>query len=130
MARSAAQAARGREGAHAAQRRRCEAETEAAVGSDRQGVSIRDRRGQSLAGRPLPRALTAPSVSLHVWARLHGGLPGLLGDRRRLRRPGSPLGQPRRHTFSGVAGASREAAGVQAADGVDVPLGIIARERL
>ena len=130
MARSAAQAARGGEGAHATQRRPCAAAAEAAVGSDRQGVSIRDRRGQSLAGRPLPRALTAPRVSLHVRTRLHGGVSGLLGDRRRLRRLGSPPSQPRRHIFSGVAGASSEVAGVQAADGMDVPLSILARERL
>src|SRR6266581_989868 len=32
--------------------------------------------------------------------------------------------------FGGVAGASREAAGVQAADGVDVSLGVLARQRL
>jgi len=130
VAHSPLQAAGGGEGAHTAQRRPCPAEAEAAVGSDRQGVSIRHRRGQRLAGRPLPRALTAPCISLHVRARLHGGMSGLLGDRRRLRRLGSPPGQPRRHTFSGVARASREAAGVQAAYGVDVSLGIIARQRL
>ena len=80
MARGTAQAARGREGAHATERRHCPAAAEAAVGSHRQGVSIRDRRGQSFAGRPLPRTLTAPRVSLHVRARLHGGVSGLLGD--------------------------------------------------
>src|SRR5262249_44071080 len=39
-------------------------------------------------------------------------------------------GPPRRHAVGGVAGAAREAAGVQAADGVDVSLGILARRRL
>jgi predicted dithiol-disulfide oxidoreductase (DUF899 family) len=50
------------------------------VGSDRQGVSIRDRRGERLAGRPFPRALAAPRLPLHVRARLHRRLPILLGD--------------------------------------------------
>ena len=75
MARSAARAARGGEGANAAQRRAGAAAAGAAVGSDRQGVSIRDRRGERLAGRPLPRALAAPRLPLHVRARLHGGCP-------------------------------------------------------
>src|SRR2546430_7380074 len=35
-----------------------------------------------------------------------------------------------RSAFGGVAGASREAAGVQAADGVDVSVGVLARQRL
>jgi predicted dithiol-disulfide oxidoreductase (DUF899 family) len=81
MARRAARAARGGEGAHAAQRRAgAAAAAGTAVGSNRQGVSIRDRRGECLAGRPLPRALATPSLPLHVRARLHGRLPSLLGD--------------------------------------------------
>ena len=44
---------------------------------------------------------------------------------RRLRR--APR-EPRRHAFGGVAGAAREAAGVQAADGMDVPLGVFVRQ--
>ena len=39
-------------------------------------------------------------------------------------------GPPRRHALGGVAGAAREAAGVQAADGVDVSLGVLVRRRL
>src|SRR5437773_3446669 len=113
MARRAARAARGGEGAHAAQRRAGAAAAGAAVGSDRQGVSIRDRRGERLAGRPLPRALAAPRLPLHVRARLHGGVSALLGHRGRVRRLRRPLGQPRRHALGGVAGAAREAAGVQ-----------------
>src|SRR4029077_7132616 len=74
MARSAARAARGREGAHAAQRRTGAAAAGAAMGSDRQGVSIRDRRRERLAGGPLPRALAAPRLPVHVRARLHGGV--------------------------------------------------------
>src|ERR1700719_738144 len=78
MARRAARAARGGEGAHAAQRRAGAAAAGAAVGSDRQGVSIRDRRGKRLAGRPLPRALAAPRLTLHVRARLRGRVSVLL----------------------------------------------------
>ena len=75
MACSAARAARGGEGADAAQRRAGAAAAGAAVGSNRQGVSIRDRRRKRLAGGPLPRALAAPRLPLHVRARLHGGCP-------------------------------------------------------
>src|SRR5262249_15133963 len=68
VARRAAPAARGGEGATAARGRAGAAATGAAVGSDRQGVSIRDRRGERLAGRPLPGALAAPRLPLHVRA--------------------------------------------------------------
>ena len=121
VARSPPRAAQGGEGANAAQRRAGAATAGAAVGSPRQGVPIRDRRGHRLAARPLPRALAAPRLPLHVRARLQGGVSGLLDHRgwvRRLRR--SP-GQPRRDALGGVAGAAREAAGVQAADGWNFP---------
>ena len=130
MACGPARAAQGREGADAAQRRAGAAAAGAAVGSNRQGVPIRDRRGQRLAGRPLQRTLAAPRLPLHVRARLHGGVSVLLGDRGRVRRLRRPPGEPRRHAFGGVARAAREAAGVQAADGVDVSLGVLARQRL
>ena len=97
MARSTARDARGGEGAHAAQRRAGAAAAGTAVGSDRQGVSIRDRRGERLAGRPLPGALAAPYLPLHVRARLHRRLPILLGDCGWLQRIRRPPGQPRRH---------------------------------
>src|SRR5215470_16019512 len=130
MARGAARAAQGREGAHAAQRRAGATTPGAAVGSHRQAVSIRDRRGKRLAGRPLPRTLTAPRLSLHVRARLRGGVCNLLDDRRRVQRLRRPPGQPRRHAFGGVAGAAREAAGVQTADGLELPVDVLARQRL
>ena len=76
------------------------------------------------------RALAAPRLPLHVRARLHGGVSVLLGDRGRVQRLRRAPGQPRRHAFGGVAGAAREAAGVQAADGLDVSLGVLARQRL
>jgi hypothetical protein len=130
MARCANRAARGREGAHAAQRRAGAAAAGTAVGSDLQGLSIRDRRGERLAGRPLPRALATPRLPLHVRARLHRRLPILLSDRGWLQRVRRPPGQPRRHSIGGVPGASHEAAGVQAANGVDIYLGVLARQRL
>ena len=83
----------------------------------------------SLRG-PLPGPLAAPRLSLHVRARLQGGLPVLLGDRRRLQRHRRAPGEPRRDALGGVAGAAREAAGVQAADGLDLSLGVVARQRL
>ena len=54
----------------------------------------------------------------------------LLPDRGRLQRLRSPPSQPRCHTYSGVAGSSLKVPGLQVADGVDVPLGVIAWERL
>ena len=72
------------------------------MGSDRQGVSIRDRRGERLAERPLSRTLAAPRLPLHVRARLHGGVSALLGDCGRVRRLRRPPGQPRRHACGGV----------------------------
>ncbi len=125
-----ARAAQGGEGANAAQRRAGAAAAGVAVGSDRQGVSIRHRRGERLAGRPLSRALAAPHLPLHVRARIHGGVSVLLGDRGRVQRLRRPPGQPRRHAFGGVAGSVRETAGVQAADGLELPLGVLARRGL
>ena len=130
MARGAARTAQGREGAHAAQRRAGSAAAGIAVGSDRQGVSIRNRRRERLLGGPLPRALAAAHLPLHVRAGLHGGVSVLLRDRGRIRRLRRPPGQPRRHAVCRIAGASREAAGVQAADAVDVSLGLFLRRRL
>src|SRR5436309_10077934 len=54
----------------------------------------------------------------------------LLDDRRRVRRLRRAPGQSRRRAFGGVAGGGCEGAGVQAADGVDVPLGVLVRQRL
>ena len=76
------------------------------------------------------RALAAPRLPLHVWARLQGGMSVLLGDRRRLRRLRRSSREPRRHALGGVAGAARQAAGLQAADGVVVSLGVLAQRRL
>src|SRR5215207_8371932 len=64
MARSAARAAGGGKGADAAQRRAGAAATGAAVGSGRQGISSRHRRGERLAGGPVRWALAAPRLPL------------------------------------------------------------------
>src|SRR6185436_7870104 len=84
MARGSTRAAPGGEGAYAPQRRVGTEAARATVGSDRQGISLRHRRRERLAGRSLPRPLTASRVSLHVRARLRRGLPILLEYRRRL----------------------------------------------
>ena len=97
------------------------------MGAHRQGLSLRHRRRQRLAGRSVPRALAAAGLSLHVRARLQGGLPVLLGDRRRLQRLRGASGEPRRHALGGVARAAREAAGLQAAHGLDVSVGVLVR---
>ena len=83
--------------------------------------------GRRVSGRPLPGALAAPRLPLHVRARVHGGMPGLLVDRRRLQRLRRPPREPRRDARRGVAGAAREAPGVQAADGLELPMGVVAR---
>jgi len=98
----------------------CPAAARAAWVVSTRSIDSRPTRGAPRGG-PLPRALAAPRLSLHVRARLQGGVSVLLGDRGRVQRL-------RRHLptttscFGGVASASREAAGVQAADGVDVSL--------
>jgi hypothetical protein len=47
----------------------------AAVGSNRQGLPFRIRRGNSIPGRSLQRTLAAPRLSLHVRSRVLGRLP-------------------------------------------------------
>ena len=72
----------------------------------------------SAAGGSVRRALAASRLP-PVRAGLQGGMPVLLGHRRvqLLRRP---PGKPRCRVLGGVAGANREAAGIPAADGLDV----------
>ena len=130
MAGRPAGAARGREGADAAQRRAGPAPAGAAVGPDRRGVPLRDRPGPGVTRRSLRRPLAAARLPLHVRARVHGRVPVLLGDRGRLQRLGRPPRESRRHAVRGVAGPARETAGVQAADGLELPLGVLVRQRL
>ena len=58
------------------------------------------------------------------------GCPSLLGDRGRLQRLRCSPRPSRRHALCGVAGSARETAGVQAADGLELPLGVFVRQRL
>jgi predicted dithiol-disulfide oxidoreductase (DUF899 family) len=94
-----ARAARGGEGAHAAQRRAGAAAAGAAVGADRQGVPLRDRRGERLAGGPLPGR-----SQLLVYHFMFG--PDYTAGVRPARRSrtGStvrrPPGEPRRHALA------------------------------
>src|SRR5262245_8451792 len=135
MDRSPARVARGGERVNAAQRRAGKAAAGTAVGSDRQGVSIRDRRGERLAGRPLPRALAAPRLPLHVRLRspAHRPAPGMhrmLLGRRSLRRCHPPLERPRHYPRLCVDRPVAGAPGLQAANGLAIPVGFVARERL
>src|SRR5215469_3036437 len=123
-------AARGREGADAAQRRTGAAAPGAALGPGRQAVPVRDRRGHGVPRRSVSGTLAAARLPLHVRARLHRRMPVLLGDRRRLRRLGRPPRPPRRHALRGVAGPACPAPGVPAADGLELPVGVFPRQRL
>ena len=53
----------------------------------------------------------------------------LLGDCRRVQRLRRPPRQPRRHALGSVARAAREVAGVQAADGLEFPVGVLVGKR-
>ena len=77
--------------------------------------------GERLACGPLPRPFAAARLSLHVRARLQGGLPVLLRDRRRVRRVRRAPGQPRRDALGGVAGAVGEAAAYKRRMGWNFP---------
>ncbi len=130
MARRPARAARGREGVHPPRRRAREAAAGAPVGPGREGVHLRDRRGERVARGSLPRPLPAPHVPLHVRAGVHGRVPGVLDDRRRLQRLRRPPREPRRRDDGRVAGAARGPPGVQAPHGLDVSVGLVVRKRL
>ena len=78
----------------AARRRGGKAAARAPLGPHRQGLSLRYRRWERLAGRPVPRALATPRLPLHVRAGLQGGLSLLLDDRGRLQWLRRPPGQP------------------------------------
>src|SRR5262245_10632901 len=104
VARSALGAAQGGEGADAEKRRAGATAPGTAVGSDRQGVSVRNRRRQCLACGPFPRPLATPRLPFHVRAGLRRRLSVLLGDRGRLRRVRRASGEPRRDAVGGVTG--------------------------
>src|SRR5215216_2308329 len=74
--------------------------------------------------------LAAARVQHHVRTELRGGLSRLLEPRRPSRRGPRPPRAPRRHVAVLLAGPARQAAGVQAADGLELPVGVDVRERL
>jgi hypothetical protein len=63
----------------------------------------------------------------HVRSRLQRRLPVLLGDRRRVRRRRSAPRQPRCDALGHLPRPARQAAGLQAAHGLDLPLGLLLR---
>ena len=118
------------ERAHTAQRRTGASAAGTAVGADRQGVSIRDRRGRRLAGGPLPQdARSCSSItSCSGPTTRRAARPA---RRSRTGSTASPSTWPiTTSTLIGrVTGAAREAAGLQAANGLDVSVGILVRRR-
>ena len=69
-------------------------------------------------------------LPLHVRAELPGGVPGQLVDGRWPGRPAAAPACPRRDPAAGLAGSAGEAAGVQAADGLEHSLGLGGEHRL
>ena len=125
--RSTAPAAQGGEGA-GRQRRRRKGRQERRGSESTRCIDSRLTRGAP-RWRTSSEGAAAPRLPLHVRARLHGGLPGLLGGRGWLQRVRRPPGQPWRDALGGVSGASRARRRI-AADGVDVSPGVLVRQRL
>src|SRR5215210_3173692 len=118
-------AATTREGTHQAGRRARTAAPRSAVGSCREGVPVRDERGHPDTRGALRRSLPAPDLPLHVRAELRGGLPGVLVERRRRQRRSAASPRTRRDDVVRLAGAAREAPGLQAEYGLGLPLGLL-----
>ena len=72
----------------------------------------------------------AARLPLHVRSGLEGGMPQLLVLGRQLQRHRRAPEAPRRDAGRGVAGAAREARGLQAAPGLELQVGVVARQRL
>src|SRR5436190_5094939 len=113
MAGGPRRAPRGGEGADPPQRRAGAEAARAAVGGGREGLSVRDRRRDEIAGRPLRRPLATARLPLHVRARLRSRLPGVLLDRGQPRRERGPPEGPRRDLDLLLTRAAGEAATVQ-----------------
>ena len=86
--------------------------------------------GERLAGRPVPRALAAARLPLHVRAGLHRRLPGLLGDRRRLQRLRVHLANHDVMLWAVSRAPLEKLQALQAADGLELPVGLLVRQRL
>ena len=130
MARRPGAAARPREGTHEARRRACAAATRAALGATGGGVPPRHGRRREASRRAVRRAIAAPRLPLHVRPDLRGRLPGQLVDRRLHRRRPSPPARPGCDVRPRLAGATGEAAGLQAPDGLECSLGLVRAQRL
>src|SRR5215204_2711034 len=117
-------AAATREGTHPDGRRARTAAPRVALGPGREGVPLRDRRGHADAGGAVRRPHSAARLPLHVRPQLRSRLSDVLVDgRHRRRRPPAPA-RARRDDDVRLAGAAGEAAGVQAADGLEHALGL------
>ena len=117
-----------KKGAHPTGRRTRAAAARTAVGPGRQGIPLRHRRPLTHAGGTLPWPQPAAHLPLHVRPELCGLLPDLLLDRRQhQRRPPAP--ERTRCDHAGrLAGPARDVAGVQAADGLEIPLGVVGQQ--
>src|ERR1051325_11579678 len=125
---SAAARARGR--AQQARRGDREGAAGAALGPGREGVHPGRRGWEEDARRAVRRPFAAADLPPDVRPDLRAGLPGLHRSRRSLRRRAAAPEQPRRHADRGLPRADREAARVQAANGLEVPVRVVLRERL
>ena len=131
MAGGAARAARGREGAHAAQRRA----GAAAAGSCRGCASTRSIDSTPTRGAPRWRTSSAGRSQLLVYHFMFGpdytaGCPSCSSIADGFNGIAVHLANHDVTLVGGVARAAREAAGVQAAHGMDVPVGVVVRQRL
>src|SRR5215212_11579208 len=100
------------------------------MGRDGEGVPVRRRRRRAHPRRALRRPLTAAGLPLHVRPDLRGGVPHLLFDGRWPGWAPAAPACPRRDAATGLAGAYGAASGLQAADGLEHPLGLVGEQRL
>src|SRR4051794_35807007 len=96
----------------------------AALGRRREGVQVRDRGGLEDAARALRGPLAAPHLPPDVRRGVAGGVPGLLVACRRAERGARSPERPRPDAALHVAGAAREAWGVQGTTRVDGAVGV------
>ncbi|CAA9437484.1 MAG: hypothetical protein AVDCRST_MAG64-3904, partial [uncultured Phycisphaerae bacterium] len=128
VGRGADGAPRGREGEYPPARRAGPAAARAAVGQGRPELRLRRDAGEGRAGRPVRRAQPTARLPLHVRPGLGRGVPELLVRVRPPRRRHGTPGGPGRVAGDGLPRAAAEDRGVQAADGLAVPVGLVARE--
>ena len=115
---------------HARGRRARRAAAHAPLDTRREGLRLRHAGGARHAGRALRREEPARRLPLHVRPRLEAGLPPLLVLGRQLRRRRRAPRPPRHRLPRRLQHRAREDRGVPAADGLAVPLGLLARLRL